>query len=140
MTHLCPPSRLLCAAATLAMLASAAIAQDRTSARPQPGRGDVVGDMLGTMNHGYYECALPGDASSAAIIPQPAASFRLGAGSSYDSDAGSGVYLMHGPVLVFTRGPKKDEQFRRLGANTLQKIEADGSLGKLICTRLGGAD
>lgn len=140
MNHLCHPSRLLCAAGALTMLASPAFAQDRTAARPQPARGDVVGDMLGTMSHGYYECALPGNASSAAFIAQPAESFRLGAGSSYDSDAGSGVYLMHGPTLVFTRGPKKDERFRRLGANTLQRIASDGSPDKLICTRLGGAD
>jgi hypothetical protein len=133
------PSALLIAATALLALAIPAAAQDRTAARPQPGRDAVVGDMLGTMQHGFYQCALPGDAGSEAFIEQPEESFRLGAGSSYEGNAGGGVYLMHGTTLVFTRGPKKDQQFRRLGANTLQEIKPDNTLGRLICTRLGGA-
>lgn len=134
------PAFLLCALATLAMLTGPANAQDRTAARPQPGRDAVVGDMLGTMQHGFYQCALPGSATSEAFIEQPDENFRLGAGSSYKDTAGNGVYLMHGTTLVFTRGPKKDQSFRRLGPNTLQKIATDGSPDKLICTRLGGVE
>lgn len=130
----------LCAASLAMTVPSVAAGQDRTAARPQPGRDAVVGDMLGTMQHGFYQCALPGDATGDAFIEQPAESFRIGAGSSYATEAGSGVYLMHGTTLVFTRGPKKDQRFRRLGANTLQALEKDNTLGRLICTRLGGVD
>ena len=130
----------LCAAGIAASLQYPALGQDRTAIRPQPGRGAVIGDMLGTMNHGLYQCALPGDATGEAFIEQPAESFRLGAGSSYESAGGNGVYLMHGTTLVFTRGPKKDQRFRRMGANTLQALESDDTLGRMICTRLGGVD
>lgn len=123
-----------------AMLAAAlpAAAQDRTAARPQPGRDEVIGDMLGTMRHGFYQCALPGDASGEAFVEQPEESFRIGAGSSYETEAGRGVYFMHGTEFVFTRGPKKDQRFRRMGVNTLQAVNPDKSLGRMICTRLGG--
>lgn len=130
----------LCAAGLAASLQDEALGQDRTAIRPQPGRNAVIGDMLGTMNHGLYQCALPGDATGDAFIEQPQESFRLAAGSSYESASGSGVYLMHGTTLVFTRGPKKDQRFRRMGANTLQALENDDTLGRLICTRLGGVD
>lgn len=133
-------TRALYYTALLAPLALAlpAAAQDRTAARPQPGSDEVIGDLLATMQHGLYQCALPGSAGSEAVIEQPEERFRIGAGSSYESNAGSGVYLMHGPNLVFTRGPKKDQRFRRMGANTLQAVNADNTLGRLICTRLGG--
>ncbi len=130
----------LCTLAVLLAPAAPVLAQDRTSARPQPGRGAVVGDMLGTMQHGLYQCALPGDAEGTAFVEQPEENFRLGAGSSYQTSAGNGVYLMHGTALVFTRGPKKDQRFQRQGPNTLQAIAPDGALGRLICTRLGGVD
>ncbi len=134
------PFLALCAAGLAASLPAGAAAQDRTAARPQPGRNTVVGDMLGTMQHGFYQCALPGDATDEAFIEQPAESFRIAAGSAYETDTGGGVYLMHGTTLVFTRGPKKDQRFRRLGANTLQALKDDDTLGRLICTRLGGVD
>lgn len=130
----------LCAAVLAAMLQHPAVGQDRAAVRPQPGRDGVIGDMLGTMQRGLYQCALPGDAGSNAFIEQPAENFRIGPGSSYESDAGSGVYLMHGTTLVFTRGPKKDQRFRRLGPNTLQAMEDGDKLGRMICTRLGGVD
>lgn len=130
----------LCAAGLAASLQDPALGQDRTTIRPQPGRGAVIGDMLGTMNHGLYQCALPGDATGEAFIAQPEESFRLSAGSSYESTGGSGVYLMHGTTLVFTRGPKKDQRWRRMGANTLQALENGDKLGRMICTRLGGVD
>lgn len=129
---------VLCAAGLAASLQQPALGQDRSAVRPQPGGDAVIGDMLGTMQHGLYQCALPGDAAGEAFVEQPAESFRIGAGSSYESTAGSGVYLMHGTTLVFTRGPKKDQRFRRLGANTLQALEAGDTPGRMICTRLGG--
>ncbi|MFN3988639.1 MAG: elongation factor P [Erythrobacter sp.] len=130
----------LCAAGLAATLQHPAFGQDRTAIRPQPGRGAVIGDMLGTMQHGFYQCALPGNATGDAFIEQPEESFRIGAGSSYESAAGGGVYLMHGTTLIFTRGPKKDQRFRRIGANTLQALEDGDTLGRMICTRLGGVD
>lgn len=130
----------LCAAGLAATLQEPVHSQDRTAARPQPGRGAVIGDMLGTMQHGFYQCALPGDASGEAFVELPGESFRIGQGSSYVSEAGSGVYLMHGTNLIFTRGPKKDQRFRRMGANTLQVLKDDDTLGRMICTRLGGVN
>lgn len=130
----------LCAAGWAGVLAKPVASQDRTNARPQPGQGAPVGDMLGTMNHGLYQCALPGSAEADAFVDQPEESFRIGQGSSYESASGCGVYLLRGTTLTFTRGPKKDERFRRLGSNTLQAIQPDGTLGRLICTRLGGVD
>jgi hypothetical protein len=131
---------VLCAAGLAASLQQPVLGQDRAAVRPQP-RGDaVIGDMLGTMAHGFYQCALPGDANGEAFIEQPAESFRIGAGSSYESYQGSGIYLMHGTTLVFTSGPKKDLRFRRLGANTLQALTDGETPGRLICTRLGGVD
>ncbi len=135
-----PVYLLLSTAAAMLVWAQCAHAQDRTAARPQPGLGAVVGDMLGTMQHGFYQCALPGDANSVAIIDQPDESFRIAPGSSYETAAGNGVYLMHGTTLIFTRGPKKDQRFRRMGPNTLQALEPDETLGRLICTRLGGVN
>ena len=33
----------------------------------------------------------------------------------------------------------KGERFERIGTNQLRRVEADGSQGKLLCTRLGGS-
>ncbi|MBA4052241.1 MAG: elongation factor P, partial [Erythrobacter sp.] len=54
--------------------------------------------------------------------------------------AGSGIYLLRGTEVVFTRGPKKDQRFRVLGENTLQKLAPGGGLTKLICTRVGSGN
>ena len=102
------------------------------STAPAPTQG-----VLGILQHGNWQCALPGDAGSAAFVGLPDESFRISTASSYDSNAGSGIYLMRGNEVIFTRGPKKDQRFRRLGDNTLQKLGPDGSLTKMICTRLG---
>lgn len=128
------------AAGLAAVLVDPALGQERAAARPQSGRGTPIGDMLGTMQHGTYQCALPGDAGGEAYLLQPDEEFRIAPGSSYYSPTGSGVYLMYGPNLVFTRGPKKGERFRRTGPSTLQQVAQDGSLGKLICTRVGGTN
>jgi hypothetical protein len=112
-------------------------AQNRRDSLPQ-GRVDAQpGGMLATLQRGDWECALPGDAGAEAYVVVPEEGFRIGNASSYRSMAGRGIYLLRGTELVFTRGPKKDERFRILGANTMQKLNPDGSLSKLICTRLG---
>ena len=95
------------------------------------------GGALGTMPHGKYQCALPGDAGGAAFDPVPAEDFSFSGASSYNVAAGSGTYILRGNELTFTRGPKKGEKFRRIGENQLRIIAADGRLGRLVCTRLG---
>lgn len=95
------------------------------------------GRMLDTMPHGTYECALPGDAAGEAYEVVEAESFSIGPVSSYSNREGSGVYLMKGRELVFTRGPKKGERFKRMGRNQLQAMDDKGELGRLLCTRRG---
>jgi hypothetical protein len=95
------------------------------------------GGMLRTMPHGTYQCALPGDAAGEAYLVVPAEGFRIGTASSYRSAQGIGTYLMRGRSLTFTRGPRKGERFYRLGDNQLQRVDADGTRSKLLCTRLG---
>lgn len=112
---------------------------NRAASRPQGTVGAPASGMLGILRHGDWQCALPGDAGGEAFLEQPEEAFSIGTASSYESPAGGGIYLMRGTEVVFTRGPKKDQRFRSLGENTLQKLNADGSLSKLICTRIGGA-
>lgn len=128
---------LLSAAAMAAFLPSEAFGQDRKETRPQSRSSPPSSGMLGILQHGVWQCALPGDAGGAAFVDVPEEGFRIGTASSYVSAAGNGIYLMRGTEVVFTRGPKKDQRFRLLGENTLQKLNPDGSLSKLICTRVG---
>lgn len=128
------------AAALAGLVPGMADAQDRKTSRPQSRAGMADGGVLSTMPHGLYECAVPGDAGGEAYIVIAEESFRIGTASSYTNAQGNGIYLMRGRGLVFTRGPKKDQRFRRIGDNMLQKLAADGSLGKLICTRRGSPD
>jgi len=129
---------LACAAAALAaFVPGGALGQDRDASRPQPRAGMPSGGMLGILQHGAWECALPGDAGGAAFVVVAEEGFRIGTASSYRNAAGRGIYLLRGDDLLFTRGPKKDERYRVLGENTLQKLNADGSRSKLICTRGG---
>ncbi len=112
---------------------------DRDASRPQGRAAAPSGGMLGILGHGDWQCALPGDAGGKAYIEVPEEDFGIGTASSYNSAAGSGIYLLRGTELLFTRGPKKDQRFRVLGDNTVQKLNADGSLSKLICTRVSTA-
>ena len=127
---------VLSAAALAAFLPGDAFGQDRTQSRPPSRSPAPTGGMLGILQHGQWQCALPGDAAGAAYVDIPAESFLIGTASSYISPQGRGIYLMRGAEVVFTRGPKKDQRFKVLGENTLQKLAADGSLSKLICTRV----
>jgi hypothetical protein len=129
-----------CAAAAAAFLPGGAWGQDREASRPQASTGAPAGGMLAILRHGDWQCAFPGDAGGAAFVEVPAEAFRIGTASSYVNAQGSGIYLMRGTEVVFTRGPKKDERFRALGENTLQKLNRDGSPSKLICTRIGGGN
>jgi len=95
------------------------------------------GGPLRTMPHGNYECALPGDAGSEAIVVVEDENFRISTASRYTSSAGEGTYLMRGDNLVFTRGPKKDERFVRIGDNQLRRLDEAGERTPLLCTRLG---
>ena len=131
---------VLSAAALAAFLPGDAFGQDRAQSRPQPRSTAPAGGMLGILQHGEWQCALPGDAAGAAYVDVPDESFRIGTASSYNSPQGRGIYLMRGNEVIFTRGPKKDQRFKALGDNTLQKLEADGSLSKLICTRVSGGN
>lgn len=92
---------------------------------------------LTTMPHGNYECSLPGDASGLARRPVETAHFRIASASSYRSGAGRGTYIMKGKVLTFTRGPKLGQRYKRVGENALQKLKADGTASRLLCTRIG---
>jgi hypothetical protein len=128
---------IISAAAAAAFLPGSGYGQDRAKSLP-PNRDDRPSSgVLGILQHGNYECALPGDAGSVAFDVVAEEGFRIGTASSYVNAEGNGIYLMRGDEVLFTRGPKKDQRFRRLGDNTLQKLNADGSLSKLICTRLG---
>jgi hypothetical protein len=131
---------LVSAAAAAALLPGRGFGQEtsgRAASRPEASAGVPGGGLLGILRHGNWECALPGDAGSAAFVPQPAEAFRIGTASSYESPGGSGIYLLRGTEVVFTRGPKKDQRFKVLGENTLQKLAPGGGLTKLICTRVG---
>jgi hypothetical protein len=131
----------LCAAAIAAFGSGYADAQNRKDSTPRGGfQAMTDGGMLGTLQRGEWQCALPGDAGGEAFVVVPEEAFRIGNASSYRTpDGGRGIYLLRGAQLVFTRGPKKDERYRVLGENTLRKLAADGSDTKLICTRLGNA-
>lgn len=131
---------IISAAAAAAFLPGGAQAQDRNASRPQSRTATPNSGMLGILQHGEWQCALPGDAGGEAFIEVPEEAFRIGTASSYISPEGGGIYLLRGTELVFTRGPKKDQRFRVLGENTLQKLNPDGSLSKLICTRIGNGN
>ena len=129
----------LCAAALAAYGSGAADAQDRKDSLPAGNRAAPTGGMLGTLQRGEWECALPGDAAGEAYVVVPEEGFRIGTASSYRNPEGLGIYLLRGNELVFTRGPKKDQRFEVLGENSLRKLGPDGAPTKLICTRLGSA-
>ncbi|MFZ9396600.1 MAG: elongation factor P [Erythrobacter sp.] len=95
------------------------------------------GEVIETMPHGPYECTLPGDAAGPAVIPQPEASFTVTRASRYRTAAGRGTYLLKNDVLTFSGGPKNGERLKRTGTNELRALNADGSIGRMICVRVG---
>ena len=130
----------------LAVLAAGIAAAEPAPARVQDDAGAQdsksrdPGGMLGTLEHGRYRCALPGDAAGAAWKAVPEADFRVVPSSSYTTEKGRGTYIMRGRVVTFTRGPKLGEQLKQVGRNTLQGVADDGSKGRLTCTRAGAAN
>ncbi len=96
------------------------------------------GRMLRTLPHGTYQCALPGDAEGQAYKVIEEEGFRISTASRYRSAAGSGTYLLRGRELLFTSGPRKGEQYKRVANGQLQRMAKNGELEKLRCTRLGG--
>lgn len=94
-------------------------------------------EMLKTIPHGPYECALPGDAAGAAWIPLQDQGFTILRASRYRSEQGRGTYLLKGDEMTFTAGPKNGQRLRRTGTNELREVKADGSTGRMICVRVG---
>lgn len=92
--------------------------------------------MLRTVPHGAYECALPGDAGGRAYEVVAAEGFRISTASRYQDQKGAGTYILRGGNLTFTAGPKNGERFVRVGENQLRKVDASGTRGDLLCTRL----
>lgn len=125
------------AASAAAFLPGGVHGQDRRASRPQLSAGVPSGGMLGILQHGDWQCALPGDAGGDAFVDVPSEAFRIGTASSYVSPAGTGIYLLRGDQVLFTRGPKKDERFVVIGENSLRKLNRDGTPTKMICTRVG---
>ena len=95
------------------------------------------GGPLNTLPVGRYQCSLPGDAGGAAWIPIEDKRFSIKNASRYLSPEGSGTYLMAGDELVFTRGPLKDERYKRMGTTILRKKNKDGTLSRIRCVRTG---
>lgn len=120
----------------LAMLTATAGFSAPTAAQEKPARG---GSSLTTLSVGRYQCSLPGDAGGPAWIPIEGRKFSIKNASRYFHPLGEGTYLLAGDSLVFTRGPMKDERYRRVGTNTLRALEPDGSLGRVRCVRTGPA-
>lgn len=99
-----------------------------------------VGGPLGTLTHGTYECSLPGDALAEPFEIIASETIFIIPGSAYrDADGARGLYLLRGRELVFTSGPKKGQRFRRVGDNTIRRLQDDGELGRLICVRIAGS-
>lgn len=92
---------------------------------------------LTTLPVGRYQCSLPGDAGGPAWRPIDGMIFSIKNASRYLSPEGDGTYLMAGDELVFTRGPLKDERYKRTGTSILRKLEADGKPGRIRCVRTG---
>ena len=96
-----------------------------------------AGGPLNTLPVGRYECSLPGDAGGTPWILVEDKRFSIKNASRYLSAEGTGTYLLSGNDLVFTRGPMKDERYRRVGTTMLRTLNPDGSLGRMRCVRTG---
>lgn len=98
----------------------------------------ALGD-LDVLPQGRYGCWTPGVATGPAVNDEPGRSFTIVRGSSYETAAGGGVYLLADDVLTFTRGPLKDLRLRRNRGGFWQQIERNGDLAPLKCSRRGSA-
>lgn len=96
----------------------------------------VAQGQIGTIERGNYECGLPGDATGEAWVVQPDKGFAIISASSYRTSGDGGTYLRRGNRIVFTRGPLKGMELRRLSSGLLQQVSADGALGRMRCHRV----
>ena len=92
---------------------------------------------LGTLQTGRYLCELPGDAMGLASIPLQDMWFDVTNATTYVSSAGSGIYLLEGKRLTFTRGPLEGMQFTRVSPRTLKVFNGQGDRAKMRCVRSG---
>jgi hypothetical protein len=93
---------------------------------------------LDVLPQGQYGCWTAGSATGPALTDTPP-TFTIVRGSSYESAAGGGTYLLASDLLTFTRGPLKDMRLRRTREGFWQQIARDGEFGRLKCSRRGGA-
>ena len=94
---------------------------------------------LSVLPQGRYGCWTAGVATGPATIGNPERSFTIVRGSSYESMAGGGTYLLASDLLTFTRGPFKDLRLRKSKDGYWQQIARDGEFAALKCSRLGAA-
>lgn len=94
---------------------------------------------LDVLQQGRYGCWTAGDATGPAMTDEPGRTFTIVRGSSYESAAGGGTYLLASDLLTFTRGPLKDLRLRKNKDGYWQKIARDGELERLKCSRTGPA-
>lgn len=92
---------------------------------------------LDVLPQGRYGCWTAGSAVGPAVNPR--SEFTVVRGSSYRAEAGTGTYLLAGDILLFTRGPLKDQRFRRSEEGYWQQLSRDGELQPLKCSRVGPA-
>ena len=94
---------------------------------------------LAVLPLGRYACWTAGSAVGPAVTGDPERSFIVLRGSSYQTAAGAGTYLLASDLLTFTRGPLKDMRLRRNREGYWQQIARDGELQPLKCSRAGVA-
>lgn len=93
------------------------------------------GGQLGTLPRGPYVCELPGDATGAVGIAQPAFDFTVTNASTYRTASGKGIYLLTGDRLTFTSGPHDGLTYRRIYSGFLRRTGADGRDSTLRCIK-----
>ena len=93
------------------------------------------GGRIGTLPIGDYACELPGDATGAAGLRQPAEDFAVVNASSYRAAGAMGSYLLSGDRLTMTSGPHRGKRYRRLSDGFLRLIGGDGEDSVLRCIR-----
>ena len=93
------------------------------------------GGRIDVLRTGEYRCELPGDATAARGVPQPAEDFEIVNASSYAAGSAIGTYLLTGGKVVMTSGPKRGTNYRRVASGTLRLLGRDGSDTTLNCVR-----
>ena len=99
----------------------------------------VAASDLSVLPQGRYGCWTAGVATGPPVSDNPKRSFTIVRGSSYESMAGGGTYLLASDLLTFTRGPFKDLRLRKSKDGYWQQLARDGELEPLKCSRIGAA-